>query len=181
MVPHGCRARTRGWVPAWVQNGPIFPPPPGKEQCGAFAPSPASWLKPPPPPESTRRPRCPARAYWHNHRSQLAVLGAYAGLNLLLFSVAALQHAGLGGCVVVARGCGQCLNFNCAFLAVSAGSQEGCWARGGVGWGIPGLLTVTFTLGPSPRAGGSLEGANWSLWTSVVVGPGCRLYVITDK
>ncbi|XP_075287422.1 NADPH oxidase 5 [Opisthocomus hoazin] len=80
--------------------------------------SPASWLKPPPPPESTHRPRCLARAYWHNHRSQLAVLGAYAGLNLLLFSVAALRHAGLGGCVVVARGCGQCLNFNCAFLAV---------------------------------------------------------------
>ncbi|KAM9275357.1 NADPH oxidase 5-like [Morus bassanus] len=78
----------------------------------------ASWLKPPPPAESSRRPRCPTRAYWHNHRSKLAFLGGYAGLNLLLFALAALQHAGRGGWLAVARGCGQCLNFNCAFLAV---------------------------------------------------------------
>ncbi|XP_075362746.1 NADPH oxidase 5 [Mycteria americana] len=78
----------------------------------------ASWLKPPPPTERSRRPRYLTRAYWHNHRSKLAFLGGYAGLNLLLFALAALRHAGLGGWVVVARGCGQCLNFNCAFLAV---------------------------------------------------------------
>ncbi|NWY60408.1 NOX5 oxidase, partial [Chionis minor] len=78
----------------------------------------ASWLKPPPPVERSRRPRCLTRAYWHNHRSQLAFLGGYAGLNLLLFALAALRHAGLGGWVAVARGCGQCLNFNCSFLAV---------------------------------------------------------------
>ncbi|XP_072725214.1 NADPH oxidase 5 [Ciconia boyciana] len=78
----------------------------------------ASWLKPPLPTERSRRPRYLTRAYWHNHRSKLAFLGGYAGLNLLLFALAALRHAGLGGWVVVARGCGQCLNFNCAFLAV---------------------------------------------------------------
>ncbi|XP_059680048.1 NADPH oxidase 5 [Gavia stellata] len=78
----------------------------------------ASWLKPPPPAERSRRPRCLTRAYWHNHRSKLAFLGGYTGLNLLLFTLAALRHAGLGGWVAVARGCGQCLNFNCAFLAV---------------------------------------------------------------
>ncbi|NWH16002.1 NOX5 oxidase, partial [Grus americana] len=78
----------------------------------------ASWLKPPPPAERSCRPRCLTRAYWHNHRSTLAFLGGYAGLNLLLFSLAALRHAGLGGWVAVARGCGQCLNFNCALLAV---------------------------------------------------------------
>ncbi|XP_054693277.1 NADPH oxidase 5 [Grus americana] len=77
----------------------------------------ASWLKPPPPAERSCRPRCLTRAYWHNHRSTLAFLGGYAGLNLLLFSLAALRHAGLGGWVAVARGCGQCLNFNCALLA----------------------------------------------------------------
>uniref|UniRef100_A0A8B9BTH0 NADPH oxidase 5 n=1 Tax=Anser brachyrhynchus TaxID=132585 RepID=A0A8B9BTH0_9AVES len=77
-----------------------------------------SWLKPPPPPERSRRPRCLTAAYWHNHGSQLAFLGGYASLNLLLFALAALRHAGLGGWVAVARGCGQCLNFNCAFIAV---------------------------------------------------------------
>ncbi|NXJ99193.1 NOX5 oxidase, partial [Corythaixoides concolor] len=78
----------------------------------------ASWLKPPPPTESPRRPRCLTRPYWHNHRGKLAFLGGYAFLNLLLFALGALWHAGLGGWVLVARGCGQCLNFNCAFLAV---------------------------------------------------------------
>uniref|UniRef100_A0A8B9LYX2 NADPH oxidase 5 n=1 Tax=Accipiter nisus TaxID=211598 RepID=A0A8B9LYX2_9AVES len=78
----------------------------------------ASWLKPPPPAERSCRPRYLTRAYWHNHRSKLAFLGGYASLNLLLFILAALQHMGLGKWLVVARGCGQCLNFNCAFLAV---------------------------------------------------------------
>ncbi|NXJ56208.1 NOX5 oxidase, partial [Spizaetus tyrannus] len=78
----------------------------------------ASWLKPPPPAERSCRPRYLTRAYWHNHRSKLAFLGGYAGLNLLLFTLAALRHVGLGRWLVVARGCGQCLNFNCAFLAV---------------------------------------------------------------
>ncbi|KAM9224191.1 NADPH oxidase 5-like [Leptosomus discolor] len=78
----------------------------------------ASWLKPPPPAERSCRPRCLTRAYWHNHRSQLAFLGGYTILNLLLFALAALRHAGHGGWLAVARGCGQCLNFNCAFLAV---------------------------------------------------------------
>ncbi|XP_029870877.1 NADPH oxidase 5 [Aquila chrysaetos chrysaetos] len=78
----------------------------------------ASWLKPPPPTERSCRPRYLTWAYWHNHRSKLAFLGGYAGLNLLLFTLAALRHVGLGRWLVVARGCGQCLNFNCAFLAV---------------------------------------------------------------
>ncbi|KAM6060360.1 NADPH oxidase 5-like [Theristicus caerulescens] len=89
----------------------------------------ASWLKPPPPAERSRRPRYLTRAYWHNHRSQLAFLGGYAGLNLLLFALAALRHAGLGGWVAVARGCGQCLNFNCAFLAVPMLRRCLTWLR----------------------------------------------------
>ncbi|NXD86403.1 NOX5 oxidase, partial [Halcyon senegalensis] len=84
----------------------------------AVAPSAASWLKPPPPAERSRRPRYLTRLYWHNHRGKLAFLGGYTTLNLLLFTLATLQHAGLGGWVMVARGCGQCLNFNCALLAV---------------------------------------------------------------
>ncbi|NWX02600.1 NOX5 oxidase, partial [Caloenas nicobarica] len=78
----------------------------------------ASWLQPPPPAQRSGRPRYLTRLYWHNHRSTVAFLGGYIGLNLLLFALAALRHAGLGGWLAVARGCGQCLNFNCAFLAV---------------------------------------------------------------
>ncbi|NWR81311.1 NOX5 oxidase, partial [Centropus unirufus] len=87
----------------------------------------ASWLKPPPSKKRSCRPRYLSRSYWHNHCSQLLFLGGYASFNLLLFTLAALWHAGLGPWLVVARGCGQCLNFNCAFLAVSARS----WAAGG--------------------------------------------------
>ncbi|NXF86804.1 NOX5 oxidase, partial [Eubucco bourcierii] len=78
----------------------------------------ASWLKPPAAVERSHQPRCLNRAYWHNHRGTLVFLGAYTSFNLLLFSLAALHHASRGGWVMVARGCGQCLNFNCTLLAV---------------------------------------------------------------
>uniref|UniRef100_A0A8V0Z1S4 NADPH oxidase 5 n=1 Tax=Gallus gallus TaxID=9031 RepID=A0A8V0Z1S4_CHICK len=77
----------------------------------------ASWLKPPAPTRHSRRPRCPTSRSWHNHRGQLAFLGGYVSLNLLLFTLAALRHVGGSGWVAAARGCGQCLNFNCAFIA----------------------------------------------------------------
>lgn len=121
----GCRTWLPSWVPVWVQfclsfslskQGPIH----------TFTPSAVSWLKPPPSSGRSRWPRYLTQAYWHNHCGTLAFLGGYASLNLLLFTLAALQHASLSGWVAVARGCGQCLNFNCALLAVSAGSQEGC-------------------------------------------------------
>ncbi|NWS46290.1 NOX5 oxidase, partial [Probosciger aterrimus] len=75
----------------------------------------SSWLKPPPSAERRPRPRCLRRAFWRNHRGDLRCALGYAGLNLLLFAVAAPRHA---GSLALARGCGQCLNFNCALLAV---------------------------------------------------------------
>ncbi|NXI41542.1 NOX5 oxidase, partial [Galbula dea] len=78
----------------------------------------ASWLRPPPPRERSHWPHYLTQAYWHNHRGQFTFLGAYTSLNLLLFSLAALWHSHLGAWVMVARGCGQCLNLNCALLAV---------------------------------------------------------------
>ncbi|KFP07259.1 NADPH oxidase 5, partial [Calypte anna] len=75
----------------------------------------ASWLKPPGPPVPPPRPRILTRGFWQNRAGSLGCLGAFAALNLLLFTTGALQHPGW---VALARGCGQCLNFNCAFLAV---------------------------------------------------------------
>ncbi|XP_070260049.1 NADPH oxidase 5 [Myotis yumanensis] len=78
----------------------------------------AHWLKPPATKRHPARPRSLTSAYWHNHRSQLLCLAAYAGLQVLLFALAASAHRALGISVMVAKGCGQCLNFDCSFIAV---------------------------------------------------------------
>uniref|UniRef100_A0A452H0Z3 Uncharacterized protein n=1 Tax=Gopherus agassizii TaxID=38772 RepID=A0A452H0Z3_9SAUR len=78
----------------------------------------ANWLKPPTVKQKSHTPRYLTPAYWHNNRSKLLFMGGYLCLNTLLFTLAALQHAPLGGWVMVAKGCGQCLNFNCTFLGV---------------------------------------------------------------
>ncbi|NWR39537.1 NOX5 oxidase, partial [Tachuris rubrigastra] len=88
----------------------------------------ASWLKPPVPPERPR-PRCLSRGYWHNHRGQLGCLGGFTALNLLLFALAALRHRGLGPALMVARGCGQGLNLDCALLAVPMLRRCLTWLR----------------------------------------------------
>ena len=38
---------------------------------------------------------------------------------MLLFSLAAFAHRALGASVMVAKGCGQCLNFDCSFIVVT--------------------------------------------------------------
>uniref|UniRef100_A0A8D2Q7V2 NADPH oxidase 5 n=1 Tax=Varanus komodoensis TaxID=61221 RepID=A0A8D2Q7V2_VARKO len=78
----------------------------------------ASWLSPPAAPGPRRVPRRLSPAYWHNHRSELLFLAGYACLNVALFASAALRHARSGPWVPLARACGQCLNFNCAFIVV---------------------------------------------------------------
>ncbi|KAM9070854.1 NADPH oxidase 5-like [Sarcophilus harrisii] len=78
----------------------------------------ANWLKPP---SSKKRPQMPRHltlAYWHNNSGKLAILSAYIGLNILLFTLAALKHQSFGVSIMVAKGCGQCLNFNCSFIVV---------------------------------------------------------------
>uniref|UniRef100_A0A8C8ST86 NADPH oxidase 5 n=1 Tax=Pelusios castaneus TaxID=367368 RepID=A0A8C8ST86_9SAUR len=78
----------------------------------------ANWLKPPAAERKSHTPRYLTPAYWHNNRSKLLFMGGYVGLNALLFALAALRHTALGGWVMVAKGCGQCLNFNCTFIVV---------------------------------------------------------------
>uniref|UniRef100_A0A7M4FQR9 NADPH oxidase 5 n=1 Tax=Crocodylus porosus TaxID=8502 RepID=A0A7M4FQR9_CROPO len=89
----------------------------------------ANWLKPPAHKKRSRRPRYLTPAYWHNNRSKLLFLGTYVGTNILLFVLATLRHAGAGGWVQVARGCGQCLNFNCTFIGVLMLRRYLSWLR----------------------------------------------------
>ncbi|XP_029379760.1 NADPH oxidase 5 isoform X2 [Echeneis naucrates] len=79
----------------------------------------ANWLKPPDLDQKKRQtPRYLTRAYWHNNSRKLLFLCVFAGLNLLLFTGAVLQHRRGGAWFMVAKGCGQCLNFNCTFVMV---------------------------------------------------------------
>uniref|UniRef100_A0A8C9RKG7 NADPH oxidase 5 n=1 Tax=Scleropages formosus TaxID=113540 RepID=A0A8C9RKG7_SCLFO len=79
----------------------------------------ANWLKPPDLEEKKRHPpRYLTPAYWHNNSRKLLFLCGYACLNVLLFAVAAWRHASGGPWFMLAKGCGQCLNFNCTFVVV---------------------------------------------------------------
>ncbi|XP_039988661.1 NADPH oxidase 5 isoform X2 [Xiphias gladius] len=79
----------------------------------------ANWLKPPDLDQKKRQtPRYLTRAYWHNNSRKLLFLCVYACLSLLLFVGAVLQHSHGGAWYMVAKGCGQCLNFNCTFVMV---------------------------------------------------------------
>ncbi|XP_020837969.1 NADPH oxidase 5 isoform X1 [Phascolarctos cinereus] len=78
----------------------------------------ASWLKPPSSKKRPQMPRFLTSAYWHNNTGKLAVLAAYIGVNILLFTLAALKYQASGASLMVARGGGQCLNFNCSFIVV---------------------------------------------------------------
>ncbi|KAM6973794.1 NADPH oxidase 5 [Aplochiton taeniatus] len=79
----------------------------------------ANWLKPPEQEQQRRQtPRYLTPAYWHNNSRKLFFLCAYTCLNLLLFLSAMLQNRHSGACYMVARACGQALNFNCTFVMV---------------------------------------------------------------
>ncbi|KAM5291723.1 NADPH oxidase 5 [Ctenodactylus gundi] len=78
----------------------------------------AHWLTPPASRPAQPRSRLLTPAYWHNHRSHLLCLAVYTSLHLLLFALAASAHQALGPSIMVAKGCGQCLNFDCSFIAV---------------------------------------------------------------
>uniref|UniRef100_A0A667ZQQ6 NADPH oxidase 5 n=1 Tax=Myripristis murdjan TaxID=586833 RepID=A0A667ZQQ6_9TELE len=79
----------------------------------------ANWLKPPDLEQKRRQaPRYLTPAYWHNNSRKLLFLCVYACLSLLLFTGAMLQNHHGGAWYMVAKGCGQCLNFNCTFVMV---------------------------------------------------------------
>ncbi|XP_051807847.1 NADPH oxidase 5 [Acanthochromis polyacanthus] len=77
----------------------------------------ANWLKPPEVDQKKRQtPRYLTRVYWQNNSRKLLFLCVYALLSLLLFVGAMLQNSHGGAWFMVAKGCGQCLNFNCTFV-----------------------------------------------------------------
>ncbi|XP_032089065.1 NADPH oxidase 5 [Thamnophis elegans] len=89
----------------------------------------ASWLKPPTAPRKSQIPHILSPVYWYNNKNKLLLLGSYACVNIILFTLAALKQAGSGLWIVVARGCGQCLNFNCAFILVLMLRRSLTWLR----------------------------------------------------
>uniref|UniRef100_A0A8C4TP25 NADPH oxidase 5 n=1 Tax=Erpetoichthys calabaricus TaxID=27687 RepID=A0A8C4TP25_ERPCA len=76
----------------------------------------ANWLKPPNIDRKRQTPRYLTPAYWHNNSRKLLFLCCYVCLNILLFTLAALKHTAYGIWIMIAKGCGQCLNFNCALV-----------------------------------------------------------------
>ncbi|XP_039665101.1 NADPH oxidase 5 [Perca fluviatilis] len=90
----------------------------------------ANWLKPPAAEQKKRRaPRYLTRAYWQNNSRKLFFLCLYAVVTVLLFTGAMLQHRHGGGWFMVAKGCGQCLNFNCTFILVLMLRRFLTWLR----------------------------------------------------
>ncbi|KAG7522789.1 NADPH oxidase 5 [Solea senegalensis] len=79
----------------------------------------ANWLKPPDVEQKKHHtPRYLTRVYWQNNSRKLLFLCMYTCINMLLFILAMLQHNYGGAWFMVAKGCGQCLNFNCTFVMV---------------------------------------------------------------
>ncbi|XP_072173756.1 NADPH oxidase 5-like [Diadema setosum] len=82
----------------------------------------ASWLKPPS--IKRTRPLLPRYLTWryvHNNYRKILFLVVYLLINVALFIQAAYvtsRKENSNWCLVTARGCGQCLNFNSAFVLV---------------------------------------------------------------
>ncbi|XP_067091327.1 NADPH oxidase 5 [Osmerus mordax] len=90
----------------------------------------ANWLKPPEQEQKKRKtPRYLTPAYWQNNSRKLLFLCGYSCLNFLLFMVAMLHNNHGGPWYMVAKGCGQCLNFNCTFVMVLMLRRCMTWLR----------------------------------------------------
>ncbi|PSN47090.1 hypothetical protein C0J52_23521 [Blattella germanica] len=85
------------------------------------------WLVPPkpkPPPRSllgklsALRPYQLSRPYMKNNYVYLIFLDVFVIINLGLFISRSIEYRAHHGFVIVARACGQCLNFNCMFILV---------------------------------------------------------------
>ncbi|XP_028902128.2 uncharacterized protein LOC105221203 isoform X1 [Zeugodacus cucurbitae] len=57
-------------------------------------------------------------AYMKNNQAFVSYLYIYIAINVCLFISRAIQYRASNGFVIIARACGQCLNFNCAWILV---------------------------------------------------------------
>ncbi|XP_038057987.1 NADPH oxidase 5-like [Patiria miniata] len=82
----------------------------------------AGWLKPPDdePKTGPHLPRYLTPRYINNNLRKVIFVIAYCLLNAALFTEAAYRFAfrGANWCIIVARGCGQCLNLNSSLILV---------------------------------------------------------------
>uniref|UniRef100_W8AMZ5 NADPH oxidase 5 n=1 Tax=Ceratitis capitata TaxID=7213 RepID=W8AMZ5_CERCA len=86
------------------------------------------WLVPITQEKPKPKPGCPTcritwphqltMAYMKNNQAFVSYLYIYIAINLCLFISRAIQYRASNGFVIVARACGQCLNFNCAWILV---------------------------------------------------------------
>uniref|UniRef100_A0A1A9X4W1 NADPH oxidase 5 n=1 Tax=Glossina brevipalpis TaxID=37001 RepID=A0A1A9X4W1_9MUSC len=67
---------------------------------------------------SIRRPHQLTRAYMKNNHVFVSYLFVYIAINACLFVSRAIQYRASNTFVILARACGQCLNFNCAWILV---------------------------------------------------------------
>ena len=52
------------------------------------------------------------------HAARVIVILVYGVINVVLFTLSAVRHRHSNGYVMAARGCGMCLNFNCAVVVL---------------------------------------------------------------
>ena len=76
------------------------------------------------PPQKTQIRRKPAffsyfsKSYIKNNIRAVVFYTIFTIINVALFILSAVRYRSSNGFVIVARGCGMCLNFNCAFIVV---------------------------------------------------------------
>lgn len=68
-------------------------------------------------------------SYIRNNWASVTFLFIYLSINLGLFVSRAIEYCEHNGYVIVARACGQCLNFTCAFILVLVLRQSLTWLR----------------------------------------------------
>ncbi|KAI0213701.1 NADPH oxidase 5 [Lamellibrachia satsuma] len=86
-----------------------------------LAVSPAVWLRAvtaPLPRRSTSSCACAGRHFSEQQIGRTVFLLLYGVINVILFTIHAYKYRDTNAYLIIARGCGMCLNFNCAFIVV---------------------------------------------------------------
>ncbi|XP_067653727.1 NADPH oxidase 5-like [Haliotis asinina] len=77
------------------------------------------WLKPTPAPhKGTLLQYYFSKSYFFNNLRKIAFFAGLILLNCILLAVGCWNYRASNWCIIVARGCGLCLNFDCTFIVV---------------------------------------------------------------